>query len=765
MNFVNWHNDHFLQILLNQIYQNSLLASLLWIAIFFLLPSHRKVVQVLHALLVCISLALLCLYGTFTEAPFLGWVILGCLLITGLRLSLWAGECLGSNEDKTTSKKARPRLPARLSNWFIRDYFRADPRGVYWIDWQRARYGVGIERLPAQRRELLTDSFEKAIIGSTFWQKIIFPILDGLIRLHAWLPKFWKKKIQETAIPDRFTRSVLKKEIENAEKAMYGAFAGDSFGAYLERAVDPEVLDAEQKKAGLYARKRCRLSEAKIESDLFDTPHEPLNQDHEAAAVACFELWRFRKAYAPLWCNGSIETSAYSSHRESTSSGAEEESASSDAWLSEELLEIDEIDPLLEQKAQDVESEQESAVDDVMSGFGEEMPVESDGSSVEGIIKSHGTEDEPQESVQEEANVNEEGLPNESEVTSNQDAFLPDSMLEQTYEELTGDLIQASRFLEQYIDIKATGDFATDVRIVERLLDKPKLLQAAVRLLSIYCLRNDYSGKGVESGKIGVLTRLRSRFRDIPANDKRLVSVRAVFYDMYIDILSERGSYGTLRELFSHRTPQTPHQWHLLGDALAHTALQISDSSSLRNDRLREAASAYFRAQTKSFWTQRYAGLLLETDSALETMKLFNRFPVDIELKSPPAGTPTQTEKNQVGAQEKTRKQQLVTAPVDAAPKSVAVVTKPKVKTAKRNFSLKLLKPAKKSRIYTVGEFNDIKGMPIQMKASKNSLRVTVTGDGIQVKVNQKALVSNLQKLSVGDLIEIKQFLFEVVES
>lgn len=843
MNWFDWHDEYFLQLLLGGLYRHAVWGSIVLVAVFLLLPVHRRFVQALQGVILFASLILLTFYGALSEAPLLGWVMLGCTLLSLLRASLWTAQCFNRSGAAQAQSGFRLLLHARLGRWLIRDYFRADPRSAYWLDWTRTRYRLAVKRTAEDRRGLLAEAFERPIMGTWFWHGVVFPGLEVLMSLYRFLPYYWKREIAGTAFPDPYALSLLQAEIEATEQAMYEAFAGDSFITYLERAVDPEVLAAYQLQAGYYGRKRCRLSEAKIEADLFNEHFEAQDKRLEAGAIAYFELWRFRRTYSSLWRDLLREQSDATSRSESEKN-KKDSTPGDDNWSSGQSLLLEGLESLEDEDITDPHSgstgdpqpsshshnlsEQDDA-DDVLSGFedddasaaavatetdssdGQFAPLDDGPADRQSTAKpaknsngrtaeSHHTADtmpggglavaqaesdslatHKLDQTDESELAPSEELPADlSREESMRETDLDDSELFTEFDRAPDqpdlalqdaqnhDLKLASELLETYLGLDPADDFADAVRRTERLLDKPRLLPAAVRLLAIYCLRNDFDGPRIQAMRIEVLARLRHRFRGIPANDPNLTRTRALFYDMYFDILSEWGAYGTLRELFDNRNPQTPHQWQLLGDALAHTALQIRESSSLRNDRLREAASAYFRARTRSFWTQRYAGLLLETESALETMKLFTNYPVETQpisqnssegdqrvARVAAAASPTATGKS---TSKTPSKQPVASAPgVPQAEASVPPKTR-KLKTWK----LHLLEPVEKSRDYTLQEFNGIPGLPLQLDERNGALVLKLTGDVRKVKVNNAALAVNSKRLSIGDRITIQKYLFEV---
>jgi len=193
-----------------------------------------------------------------------------------------------------------------------------------------------------------------------------------------------------------------------------------------------------------------------------------------------------------------------------------------------------------------------------------------------------------------------------------------------------GDLRQACRLLEAFLGVEATGDFESDVQAVERRWPHPKLRVAATRLLMLYCLRDDFRGQGVERQKLEMVSRLDALFAEMPStdDDRSVQQAARVFRVMRVDWFLSRGAFGRIRELFSRVEPQSPYQWELLGTALTHIATQVRDRPNLHDIVLRDAIAALFQARVRGLWTQRYARPLFCTQSAEETLRLLDEYPV-----------------------------------------------------------------------------------------------------------------------------------------
>src|SRR5690606_33449740 len=149
----------------------------------------------------------------------------------------------------------------------------------------------------------------------------------------------------------------------------------------------------------------------------------------------------------------------------------------------------------------------------------------------------------------------------------------------------------------------------------------------------------------------------------------------------------------------------TAYQWHLLGDALAHMAAQIRDSNSLREDRVRDAASAYFRAGTEAFWTQRFAGVLLGTKSPLETLRLFALHPVELSTTSPERQRAAPTRPRPVrdpAPAQRAETEKPRTTSISSKPKAAAASTE---QSDKVTWSVNLILPAHKRRQLEIKDF------------------------------------------------------------
>lgn len=747
MTWTELHDLYFLNILLNGIYRHPVFSSCVWSAVHVMLPLHRLSVKLFYGALAMPGLLLILQYGAFRQVPLLAWTILLCILLSALRMVPWTYPSL-MNAPKSKSRTRRTlAIPARVGVWLIRDYFKADHRAIYWLDWIRIRHRQPVDRFSHERQQLLAPTFELPRWRQSFWQKIIFPLIDSLIAVHRYLPRFWKCDPTESRFPDPLTYSILLEEILTSEQAMHEAFAADSFEAYLDRAVNPEVLAASQRKAGQFGLKYCNLNEARIEANLLLIRPENRCQTIEQSAADYFSLWRFRKTYSQLW-DWCLPRKSLELASEETSSANDIEHLpnSSISWFSaESALNFEEYDDEADSPKM---SEDLSESQGVMVGFEEDDATDS-----QSTHNTEGATIEPFSETSDELE-NSKGFPH-------QEGTVESELARQA---MNLDLIRICSLLEGELDVQATGDFLTDVAAVERQLHKPRLLPVAVRLLATYCLRCDQTGTGVDSEKNRLLTRLRERFRGVPAEDRPLNQARAMFYDLYFDILEERQAYGALRELFSQRTPQSPHQWYLLGNALALTALQLKENSSLKEDRLRDAAAAFFRAQTRAFWTQRYAGLILETRSALETMKLFTRFPVETTFQ----GKSIVVFPASVGV----NRSKSLSQRDSSRPPLSHVAPLPNEETPRPNspqsqsipWAIELVEPKEKAKRLALDQFNNISGIPIRIVEESKRLWLMPIGNVRKVSLNGSALSEKAQSLKSGDEIRIQRYLFKVVK-
>lgn len=592
------------------------------------LPTHRRSGR---ALIVVTGLwCLLCLtvYGALREAPILGGVMVVCLAYAALRAVAWSARIPHERADDRNGG-ALGRLPAAWAQWIIRDYFRADPRGVWWLDLAAAVRGRTPARTLAERRLAADGSFELPAWRRWIWQRLIFPPFEWRIRLAPHLPRYWSRPHVGLRLDDEHIAAVLRDEIRDAVRHMHAHEAGESFAEYMQRAVEPERLAEHQRRAGAFGRKCCLLREAMAECMSFGTARTKRDAGLEQAAVWCYETWQFRRQYDRLWMDETSSRSATDvtdpgqttaapqgngdAPSEGTGSGRRGERAAAPdgiEWSTPEEPDLTgelDLDPS-DSPALGFEEATAVATEEALQFEGEAAEAPTATAVLEDLEAFASLEPDDQPAARSAVAV---------------------ASLSREEQERHRDLIQACALLEAYLDLSPGDDPPQRIRAAERLLDREPLMCAAVRLLMLYALRSDLQGHRIEPLKVELVTQLRKRFREVPRDNATAVRARRIFNEMYIDLLFSRSAYGSLRELFSHREPGNEYQWRLLGLADASLASQIRDRPHLRDTLIQEAAAAFFRARVPGFWTQSYLGLLLATPTARDTVRLLQAHPVE----------------------------------------------------------------------------------------------------------------------------------------
>jgi len=580
-----FHDNFVLWIIQEWLYAYSPLTAIPAAFLLLGLPTHRRVGAVLTIATAIVALACLVRYDAIGEAPILAWVLIAGLAYRVVQLVAWIlpagapppGEGVGK-----IGRRLRPR-----AGWFsriVRDYLRADPRGVYWFDLARASRGLPVRRTRADRRAALVASPDLSGWKTRLWHGPLARVAEWRIAILRRLPRYWLRPHSPLELGEPAIRTVLELELERTSKLMRRSQTGENFGTFRERS--PELHEIEAQQAGRYGQTHCRLREALAEYLSFREPWREEEPGLLVAAMVCYETWQIRSQSDALW-----HLTAKRAEKEAAVVSTIEELAAN----AETVVDVPEVEsaPLAEHDLNEVEGQ---LTDDAIFD----------------LVAEQTDTDRHLEVLEE--------LP---KVRSFRD------------EDRLRDLQTGCALLEAYLGTSATDHFRADVDRWERLLDRPSFRLPGMMLLMLHCLRTDQAGKNVDHIKLEIRARLRSRFRGVPAKDARGKKERQTFESLYVDLLFDRGEYASVRSLFSEREEQSPYQWKLLADATAALAMQLTGQEELRDMLQHEAISYYFRSRHAGLWTLRTAGPLLGVETTRELLDQFDRHRVKISKPLP----------------------------------------------------------------------------------------------------------------------------------
>ena len=687
-----FHDIQFLQFLQQGYYAWPLLSGAVVVFLLIGLPAHRRVAQVIAAITSIWCLLLIILYGHFVEAPWLACTSSAAMAWAWFRQTSLTGRLRERGRTPT-----RISLPLRFVERIIRDYFRADPRGVYWLDLARTARGWDAERSPVERRASLRACFELPGWRAILWHCLILPAVGWRIRVWPWLPSFWHLPHDGVSLGEAHIDAILEEEIQAAETCMFEWESGQSFDDYVDRVLRDKHTEA-LRLAGCFGRKRCLLTEALAESRAIN-PKKTARDDTLLETVSLYyELWRFRWAHDRLWSvraevGSDVDVSDAAQRLADSSGSAESPSEESFApvladvepggdgflvsdadptppghseekepsWRTdsefgefEELDEFapDELDGAEDSETVDLEDDDDRTEEDLtvhdeagMDTFierGRAASEEEPGLSEQGDVP---LEQEPILSDEEPTSPGEDATSTDDEIDISRDddiAFSaveddsdddedvdPVAMLDPAMRERLRDLTKASELVDSYLGVEPTGEFSQDIRHLEELRHRPVNWMPTTWLLMLLCFRDDCGRGRQDRLKNATMSRLRSWAKSLASGDRTARMVKRKVQELLVDWYAMRNGYTQIRELFANSPPQTAWQWELLGNANAHIARHMRDRGGLRDDMLREATIAFFRARVFGFWTQRYAGLLLGTSTAEETIRVLQTHPVE----------------------------------------------------------------------------------------------------------------------------------------
>ena len=693
-----WHDEVFLHFVQTDYFGRPWLAGALVVLLLIVPPVHRRFAQLVIGLTTLWVALTIVVYGVLREVPVLACVTVVAAVMSWLRGVMWSVPEVAPPGKSTGGlwTKLHPR-----GSWIagvVRDYFRVDPRGVYWLDLARARRGRRPKRSPRERREALPTAFELPQWRISCWQRVVFPVVE--LRLWIWrrLPRYWQHEHHDLDLQEPHVQTVLRQEIADATRLSDEHETAPSFIDFCKRTSGSVEHEQAMELAGRYGRKVCLLTEASIEARLFadDWPADEKRLCEIADSV--IELWRYRRGNDRLWAlelevRGAVQSGGRpqtvpsasrgswgfrttaeghagpKEHRAKASKTAEvsavEIVTDSPATVAESET-VDDFELELESDREvggtvvDEPSNEELVVDPDQEEAGGSAPLTRvDRTSVAtsgtrllgrlgGLFAARKKESARVSDAEVFALVSDE---RESEAMTTSETTL--SLIEA---DRVRDLQLACRILEAYLKFEPQTSLAATAQAAQRLLDRPVNWPAVTRLLMLYCLRSDLTGDRQERAKGELIGRQMHWVRGLLGQDELVKSVKQVFFDLLIDWHSVRGGYTQIRELFGHSEPRGARQWELLGLAEAHLANQMKDRESLRDTLVRDAAAKLFQARVRGFWTQRYAGLLLGTGSSVETISLlgshtvqFGRSDLDRALDQMPALPPRPILRDVVG--------------------------------------------------------------------------------------------------------------------
>ena len=685
--FVHIHDEWILWFIQKVFFEYQVLWIAVMLVVLVCLPTHRLSARGVGWFGVAWALVCLFVYGALVEAPWLGWFLVILLVYRFARWLFWSTPA-------STATKRNPRRPNRSTipgAWttaMVRDYLRADPRAVYWLDLARAVRGLPITRTGKDRRASLTPNAELPDWRHTVWQ-FIFRFVELRIWVYRRLPRYWHRPHTRLDLGEDHLRQQLEHETERAHQNMMRSWTGNTFTEYSNRS--PRTRKHEQERAARFGRASCLLSEALAEYYTFREPWQPGEKLLVDAAMLTRLTWRRRCRHDILW------------HRDSESVGA-----STDREAAEpEVTEPDTHDDLLPDEAppevvtpasgsavvvsldEKGDGERSSPEDEISVAAREpddeaHEPVEPDETEELREARQLERRDEPDEPTNDQTPPREKDLveerfaalnellrpppdPDESAASMEEPDIMSDDQLfdvvvpidaDETDREMTtnsslrevrlspcqwerlANLRTASSMLEAYLDLEPTGKFADDVDQAERLLTHPKRRMAAGMLLMLYCLRSDYAGPGVDALLVELLARLDEQLFNRDAQRRQSVAERRLLLSMQIDLMFQRREYSRVVEFFSRYDDLGRYECQMLANAEASVAAHLAGQDELRDMLRYDAIGHYFRAGFRGIWTIEYARTLIDQLSGPEELlDLFREHPVDIgrpEMLHPP---------------------------------------------------------------------------------------------------------------------------------
>lgn len=568
------HDEWLLRFVQEWLYAGSPFTAVVFGLLLLGLPTHRRVGAAVTAAAAVAALVCLVGYAALSEAPVLGWVMVAGLVYRAAQLVRWLAPGGPPARVSRLVRWTRPR-----TGWFtavLRDYFRADPRGVYWFDTARAARGLPVRRTPAERWAALNPDPDLPEWRCRLWHGIVFGLAEARIALLRKLPRYWHRPHESLDLDEPSVRLVLEGELTRSRQMMIRCQAGADFKEFCTRSPDEHRRQAER--AGRHGRVHCLLREARAEYIAFREPWPAGDAGLIEAAAVWLDTWRTRREFDTLW------------HPPAPPAAPAPLPALPPAPL-----------PATEATAEP---------DEEVLMVGDDEPDEPEGLTDEALFEQLADEDD-------EAPAAEAGA-------------VADAVRSPRDEERLADLRAACALLEAYLDEPATGEFRVDVAKWERLLDRPSYRRPAMTLLMLHCLRADHTGPGVERLKAEVVGRLRERFRGPAPRDARGREEWQAYDELTTDVLLERGDVAGLRARLSERQSLTLGLWKVLGDATATLAGQLVGRDDLRDLLLNESIGHYFRAGYTGLWTPACVGRLVGVHTVRETLDLFDRHPVRV---------------------------------------------------------------------------------------------------------------------------------------
>ena len=642
MDVWDFHDRFILWLIQEVVYAHQTLAVAVWFAALLALPAHRRLALVIRWCFLLAGLVCVACYNALQEAPFLGYFLLAAMGYLVLRWLLWRlPQRIAARPLPRLLTWLRPRLV--WSGPIVRDYFRADPCGVYWLDLARAVRGVPLVRTAEHRRETVAAVSYLPGWRKTGW-RILFWLVEARIQLYRRLPAYWHRPRSAAGprnasgrldLDEPFARSILEEEQRIAYRKMLEWWTGSDFADYCRR--DAVARQESARQAALWGCKDVLHREALAEYWTFRTPWEPKQRSLVQAAWRIYGTWRHRRQYDFLWhpesapaadpsrppdANGTSagtgDNAEPTSFRpEPTSSGTGQPPAESTAALPSSIESSRESMP------------ERATPDAPRLAFAEDAPPAAP-------FPAAG----PQ-SPRADARSTEEDSPvaPEAETDADDELFQPATpevdpvgkspvrgplaghLIEFTDRDRARleDLQLASRLLEAYLGVTPSGDFARDLERVEPFLDQPKHVTAAAMLLLLYCLRRDYGGRETDRQKVDLILRLGDRFREAPAEGPYR-ETRSVLRTLQYDWLAERGDYSQLVAGLTAENHLTRYEWKLLADAEAALAQQLSGQPELRDVLRQDAIDHYFQAGFRGLWTLPYAKAVLGQVASMEEL-------------------------------------------------------------------------------------------------------------------------------------------------
>ncbi|HET6422729.1 MAG TPA: FHA domain-containing protein [Planctomycetaceae bacterium] len=613
-----WHDGPFLHFLQESYFGWSALSGLIVCLLLIALPIHRRLAQIVIIVIILWVLATVSLYGAFREAPILACVTVFAAIFSGLRALAW--RMRASNRSLSSTSWMRP--DGRWTTGVMRDYFRVDPRGAYWLDVARASRGMPAQRSSAERQTALFPVFEIPTWRARLWRRAVFPLCELYIRWVPRLPRYWHYDHSDLDLGETDVQRVLNEEIAQQSRRMADAEAGQSFAEYLRRTVDAREHQHALERAGRHGRKACLLQEASIESRLFSGRFDEGDKRLCLIADSLIELWRFRRRNDSLWAEEFLRED----NLPADAVGPNGEKSLADSKITE-LTESpsEDVADVLSPEVDEPEFQLEPEDDPQF-----ELDTADEVFAVDEVLETSDASLEPNEGASTVALLAPPVAATSTSAATTA-AVIPLTTRRET--ERIRDLRLACDVLEGYLDFEPSDDLDQTMRAARRLLDRPARWPAATRLMMLYCLRADWRTNREERVKAETVAWIFQWVRSLLGQDELVRSVKHLFFDLLIDWHACRGGYSQIRELFAQTEPRGSRQWELLGIAEAHIAAQVHDRPSLRDTLIRDAAAALFRAHVSGFWTQRYAGLLLGTADPTETIHLLQAHNVEFGRK------------------------------------------------------------------------------------------------------------------------------------